>query len=281
MRVTRSVSQLRAELEPLRARGTVALVPTMGALHEGHLSLVRLARTRASSVVVSIFVNPLQFGPREDFQKYPRPLEDDLALLEKETAEIVFCPEAADFYPPHFSTRVVVGQVSEGQEGARRPGHFEGVATVVTKLFNCVRPDVAIFGRKDLQQLAVIRRLVEDLNFPVEIVAAPISREEDGLARSSRNVYLSAPERAKAGAFPRVLRAAVREISQGTPVDKVNDEARTQLEKEGFGVDYLETTDPETMRQTSAALPGTALVAAVRLGGVRLLDNILIGESGQ
>jgi len=274
--VTASVPELRSALAPRRPRGAVGFVPTMGALHEGHLSLVRIARREAASVVVSIFVNPLQFAPSEDLAKYPRTLDADLALLEREGVDAVFTPSAEEFYPPGFSTTIHVANVSEGEEGAARPGHFAGVATVVAKLFHVVGPDVAVFGRKDLQQAAVVRRLIDDLDFPIRLIVAPISREEDGLARSSRNVYLSADERRRAAEFPRTLFSAAERISGGEPVGAAEARARRELEEAGFEVDYAEVVDPATMRRTPEPRPGAALAAAVRLGKIRLLDNVLL-----
>jgi pantoate--beta-alanine ligase len=279
--VTASITELRSALAPLRARGRVGFVPTMGALHEGHLSLVRIAKAEAASVVVSIFVNPLQFAPTEDLAKYPRPLETDLALLEREGVDAVFTPAAAEFYPPEFSTTIHVADVSEGEEGAARPGHFVGVATVVAKLFHVVGPDLAVFGRKDLQQAAVVRRMIDDLDFPIRLVVAPISREEDGLARSSRNVYLTADERRKAGGFPRALFSAAGRIAAGEAVGAEEERARRELEEAGFEVDYVEVVDPATMRRTTAPGPGAALAAAVRLGKIRLLDNVLLEGQGR
>jgi pantoate--beta-alanine ligase len=276
MIVTGSVAELRSALASRRAAGPVGFVPTMGALHEGHLSLVRRAREEASTVVVSIFVNPLQFSPSEDFAKYPRTLESDLALLEREGVDAVFTPNAADFYPPGFATAVTVSGVSEGEEGAVRPGHFTGVATVVTKLFHVVSPDIAVFGRKDLQQASVVRRLIEDLDFPVRLVVAPISREEDGLARSSRNVYLSSEERRRAAALPRTLFSAAERIRAGEPVAAAEERGRRELEAAGLSVDYAEVVDPATMRRVAEPVPGAALAAAVRLGKIRLLDNVLL-----
>lgn len=276
MIVTASAAELRAALAPRRAAGPVGFVPTMGALHEGHLSLVRRAREEAATVVVSIFVNPLQFGPSEDYAKYPRTLDSDLALLAGEGVDAVFTPNASDFYPPGFGTSVTVSGVSEGEEGAVRPGHFTGVATVVTKLFHVVSPDFAVFGRKDLQQAAVVRKLIEDLDFPVRLVVAPISREEDGLARSSRNVYLSPEERRRAGAFPRTLFSAAGRIRAGEAVGAAEERSRRELEDAGFAVDYAEVVDPATMRRVAEPVPGAALAAAVRLGKIRLLDNVLL-----
>jgi pantoate--beta-alanine ligase len=248
----------------------------MGALHEGHLSLVRVAREQAKTVVVSIFVNPLQFSPSEDLAKYPRTLDADLELLARENVDAVFTPAASDFYPPGFSTSVTVGAVSEGGEGAVRPGHFAGVATVVAKLFNVVGPDVAVFGRKDLQQAAVVARMIADLDFPIRLVVAPISREEDALARSSRNVYLTAEERKRAAAFPRALFSAARRVGEGEPIPAVESEVRKDLESAGFSVDYAEVVDPVTMRHVDRPDGGAALAAAVRIGKIRLLDNVLI-----
>jgi len=279
MLVTASIPELRSALAARRALGPVAFVPTMGALHEGHLSLVRIARTEAATVVVSIFVNPLQFAPTEDLAKYPRTPEKDLELLRGENVDAVFCPVASEFYPPEFSTSITVAGVSEGEEGAVRPGHFAGVATVVAKLFHVVGPDVAVFGRKDLQQAAVVARMIEDLDFPVRLVVAPISREDDGLARSSRNVYLTAPERKKAAAFPRALFSAARRVAEGEPVPAVEAGVRQELETEGFSVDYAEVVDPATMQRVSRPVAGAAFAAAVRVGKIRLLDNVVIGSS--
>ena len=251
----------------------------MGALHEGHLSLVRLARRLAKTTVVSIFVNPLQFAPGEDFEKYPRAYERDRALLEGEGADLVFAPRAEELYPEGFSTSISVSGVSERLEGAARPGHFAGVATVVAKLFLSVEPQVAVFGRKDLQQCAVVRRMIDDLDFPIRLVVAPISREADGLARSSRNVYLSGDERARAAEFPRRLFEAAGRIRRGEASMLVESELRDGLEAAGFGVDYAELVDPISMQRLSEKRPGAVVVAAVRLGKVRLLDNVSVEES--
>jgi pantoate--beta-alanine ligase len=252
----------------------------MGALHEGHLSLVRQARAQAPATVVSIFVNPLQFAAGEDYEKYPRAYGRDLELLEAEGADVVFAPPAEELYPEGFSTSIAVSRVSERLEGAVRPGHFAGVATVVAKLFHAVEPAAAIFGRKDLQQCAVVRRMIEDLDFPVRLVVAPISREPDGLARSSRNVYLSADERRRAAEFPRALFERAARISAGESPRRAESEVRERLEAAGFAVDYAELVDPVSMDHLAENAPGAALVSAVRLGKVRLLDNVLIeGEA--
>lgn len=276
MIVTASIRELRSALASRRALGPVGFVPTMGALHDGHLSLVRRAREEAATVVVSIFVNPLQFSPSEDLSTYPRTLEADLDLLRREGVDAVFAPDAAEFYPPGFATAVTVSGVSEGEEGAVRPGHFTGVATVVAKLFHVVAPDVAVFGRKDLQQAAVVRKMIEDLDFPIRLIVAPISREDDGLARSSRNVHLSREERRLAAALPRVLFSAAERIAAGEPVADAEARSRRELEEAGFAVDYAEVVDPSTMRRVAGPVEGAALAAAVRLGKIRLLDNVLL-----
>ncbi|HEY3202039.1 MAG TPA: pantoate--beta-alanine ligase [Thermoanaerobaculia bacterium] len=273
------------ELQPLRrlvgeARRSgklVSFVPTMGALHEGHLSLVRLARREGGMTVVSIFVNPLQFSPAEDLARYPRREEEDTRRLEGEEVDVLYLPDAASFYPPDFSTFVEVGGVSEGGEGSQRPGHFRGVATVVAKLFLQVLPDVAVFGRKDLQQLAVIRRMVRDLDFPVRLVVGETVREEDGLALSSRNAYLSPEERRRAADLSRTLLAARRRAMHGeVGASRLEEQARQQLETDGFHVDYVEAVDGETMRRVERVGPGVALAAAVRLGKKRLIDNVFL-----
>ena len=249
----------------------------MGALHEGHLSLVRLAKSESGFVVVSIFVNPLQFAPGEDFARYPRREEEDTAALANDGADLVYVPVAADLYPSDFSTAVEVGGVSEGGEAAMRPGHFRGVATVVAKLFHRVDPDVAVFGRKDLQQVAVVRRMIRDLDFPIRLVVGDTFREADGLAMSSRNAYLSPGDRRLAAALPRALfgardAAARGERDAGAIVSRV----RTELEAGGLAVDYVEVVDPETMTAVTQAAAGTAVAAAVRIGSTRLIDNVLL-----
>jgi pantoate--beta-alanine ligase len=251
----------------------------MGALHEGHFSLVRLARKSCGFTVVSIFVNPLQFSPGEDFERYPRREADDAAILETAGADVLYIPDAKELYPPDFSTAIEVGGVSEGQEGGARPGHFRGVATVVAKLFLRVQPDAAFFGRKDLQQVAVIRRMTRDLDFPIRIEVGPTVREPDGLALSSRNAYLSVDERRKASGLPRALFAARSRAAAGTAeARELERETREELERAGLAVDYVEVVDPETMHRMDRAAAGTALAAAVRVGKARLIDNVLIPE---
>jgi pantoate--beta-alanine ligase len=278
MRTMRALSELRQAVGRARAAGEpIAFVPTMGALHAGHLSLVRLAKRHAPFVVVSIFVNPLQFGPNEDFSRYPRREADDEALLSKEGIDVLYMPEPARFYPAGFSTRVEVGAVAEGGEGAQRPGHFAGVATVVARLFLHVLPDVAIFGRKDLQQVAVIRRMIGDLGFPIELVVGDTVREPDGLALSSRNAYLSPEERRRAADLSRALFAArARAEHGGRDARLLEVDVLRQLEAAGLAVDYVEAVDAETMTRVSEVRPGVALAAAVRLGKTRLLDNVFL-----
>ena len=269
--VRRAVGRARSAGEP------VAFVPTMGALHEGHLSLVRLARRHAPFVVASIFVNPLQFGANEDFGRYPRREADDAAQLAKEGIDVLYLPEPARFYPPDFSTRVEVGGVAEGGEGAQRPGHFSGVATVVARLFLQVLPDVAVFGRKDLQQVAVVRRMIRDLDFPIRLVVGETVRERDGLALSSRNAYLSPEERKRAVDLSRSLLAARARAFHGErDARSLEVDVLRQLEAAGLSVDYVEAVDAETMARAPEVRPGVALAAAVRLGKTRLLDNVFL-----
>jgi pantoate--beta-alanine ligase len=276
MKVVRDATKLRDLVRDARASGaTVSFVPTMGALHEGHLSLVRLARRECPYVVVSIFVNPLQFAPGEDLARYPRRERDDLAALEREGVDVAYLPEAGDLYPAGFSTAVEVGGVSEGGEGAVRPGHFRGVATVVAKLFLQVAPDVAVFGQKDLQQLAVVRRMIRDLDFPIRLVVGETVREPDGLAMSSRNAYLSTEERRLAAALPRALAEARDEVRRGErDAARLTEAVRRRLTESGLAVDYVDLVDPETMSPVRDAASGSTLAAAVRVGKTRLIDNV-------
>ena len=278
MRTVRDVVELRDLVRAARDRGkTVGFVPTMGALHEGHFSLVRLARGETGLVVVSIFVNPLQFAPGEDLARYPRREAQDAAELEREGVDVVYLPEPASMYPPGFSTAIDVAGVSEGGEGAARPGHLRGVATVVSKLFLQVAPDVAVFGRKDLQQVAVVRRMIRDLDFPIRLVVGETVREPDGLALSSRNAYLSEEDRRIAAAFPRTLFAARDAAGRGErEASLLAGRVRRELEAAGLTVDYVDVVDPATMEPVANALSGTALAAAVRVGKTRLIDNVLI-----
>ncbi len=254
----------------------IALVPTMGALHQGHLSLVELARREADRVIVSIFVNPKQFGPKEDFSAYPRDEAGDQAKLKQAGADVIYAPEAKEIYPDGFDTKVHVGGVSDVLCDASRPGHIDGVATVVTKLLMQAQPDVVLFGEKDWQQLVAIRQLVRDLDIPVKIAAAPIVREDDGLALSSRNAYLSPKEREVAPLLHAILAEAARAISEGRPVDTVLKIGESTLANSGFRVDYFELRDAETLIPQKA-LDGPARVfAAVHLGKTRLIDNLPI-----
>ncbi|MXO60347.1 pantoate--beta-alanine ligase [Altererythrobacter salegens] len=277
-----ALNSLREAVDRLRERGPVALVPTMGALHEGHLALVREAKSRAASVVVSIFVNPTQFGVGEDLDAYPRQLAEDSRLLEVESVDLMWAPPVSEVYPDGFATTVSVAGVSEGLCGASRPGHFEGVATVVAKLFNQVRPDLAVFGEKDWQQLAVIRRMARDLDLTLPraeaIYGLATVREADGLALSSRNRYLSAEDRARAAALPQAMREAIAAIEAGSAVAPTLAALEAHLLQAGFAsVDYAELADADSLALLSelGERPARLLVAA-RIGGTRLIDNMAV-----
>jgi pantoate--beta-alanine ligase len=283
MELWREPEAFRRACDAARARGErVGLVPTMGALHAGHLALVEEARRRADFVAVTVFVNPTQFGPNEDFARYPRDLERDAALCERAGASAVFAPPVDAMYPPGDETRVRVGPTAAPLCGAHRPGHFEGVATVVTKLLALTGPSVAVFGRKDYQQLAVIRRVVRDLFLPIEVVGLRTVREPDGLALSSRNAYLKPETRAAARAIPEALTAACEAFTEGErDVETLAGMVRAGVELVATSVDYVEVADPETLAPLSAGdrAGDRALVAlAVRLGGARLIDNVVLGE---
>lgn len=278
MLTARTIEETRAAIAGARMRGaTIGFVPTMGFLHEGHLSLVRTAREAgANFIVVSIFVNPKQFGPNEDFEKYPRDEKRDSELLEGENVDLLFLPPVEVMYPPGSQTTVSVGGVSKPLEGARRPGHFDGVATVVLKLFDIVQADVAAFGQKDAQQCAVIDRMVRDLDVPVRLIFGETIREHDGLAMSSRNSYLAPAERAKAPALHRALRAGEDAIRHG-----IHDVAALEslmrkmaMETEGVEVDYLAVVDPLTFEAPADFRREILLAGAVRIGKTRLIDNI-------
>jgi pantoate--beta-alanine ligase len=278
MRIVRDVPTLREAVAQARiAARPVAFVPTMGALHEGHLSLVRLARGERGLTVASIFINPLQFAPGEDLSRYPRREKEDAALLEREGVDVLYLPTEASLYPPDFSTIVEVAGVTEGGEGAVRPGHFRGVATVVLKLFLRVLPDVAVFGRKDLQQAAVVRRMIRDLDLPIRLVVGEVVRETDGLAMSSRNAYLSPDERRRAPDLARTLMAArARAIPGARDARRLEEDTLRQLESARFQIDYVEAVDALTMRRSPEVRPGVCLAAAVRLGATRLIDNVYL-----
>ena len=268
MKVCRTISELREARSELEGR--VGFVPTMGALHEGHLSLVDLARTHAEAAVSSVFVNPTQFNDPSDFEKYPRTLDDDLAMLEGRGVSLVFAPEAAELYPTHVADVTVdVPALTMRLEGEHRPGHFAGVCRVVLKLFNIVQPDVAVFGRKDFQQLQVLRAMTQGLDLPIEIVAGPTLREGDSLAMSSRNARLTAEDRRKALAISRSLHAA---IDSRQSLRELERDVRHRLDAAGLRVDYVEAVDAATLRPADAR--PAVLAAAAYAGEVRLIDNV-------
>jgi pantoate--beta-alanine ligase len=278
MQIIREMSDLDAALRPWRETGQrIALVPTMGALHAGHMALIEAAREEADRVVASIFVNPLQFGPGEDLDRYPRQEAEDAALLEHQGCDLLWVPTAEQLYPPSFATTVSVAGVSERWDGASRPGHFDGVATVVAKLFTSVRPDMAFFGEKDFQQLAVIRRMEADLGLGISVRAVPTVRDADGLALSSRNAYLSADERDRALALPRALEEARQAILGGEPVEAVLAPARQQLSDAGFSrIDYFALVDSATLEPVEKPAGEMRLIAAAVIGTTRLIDNIRV-----
>lgn len=288
-----TVARTRAELAAARATlpGTVALVPTMGALHEGHRALLRRAGQVADATVVSIFVNPLQFAPTEDLDRYPRTFDADLAMCADEGVQLVFAPARAQMYPREPLVRIAAGPIGHRFEGASRPGHFDGVLTVVAKLFALVHPDIAVFGGKDAQQVALVRRMVADLDLPVRIEAVPIIRDDDGLALSSRNAYLSVPQRQAALALPRALRAAEDAQVNGAPLADIVEAARAVLvEADAVTIDYVDLVDPESFASLNpesfaslnpaagnAGGPAEALlVIAARVGSTRLIDNTVM-----
>jgi pantoate--beta-alanine ligase len=280
MQTITSVSEMQTRAENLRAKGqSVALVPTMGALHEGHVSLIRLAAARADTVVVSIFVNPAQFGPSEDFSRYPRDLDADLKKCEAAGASVVFAPTVEEIYPKGYSTYLTEESVAKPLEGLSRPAHFRGVTTVVAKLLNIVRPAVAVFGQKDAQQVAVIRKMARDLHFPVDIVTAPTLRDPDGLAMSSRNRYLTAAQRADALSLSRALRRAQEMVAAGERrVDRLVAEATHLLaQHRRVRVIYAAVVDRDTMEAVREAQPGQSLLAlAAWVDEVRLIDNAIL-----
>jgi pantoate--beta-alanine ligase len=293
MKICSTIAKVRAACGAARASGhRLGLVPTMGALHEGHLSLVRAAKAQCDTVVVSIFVNPKQFSPTEDLSKYPRQLDRDRELLEKEGVDILFAPDVEEIYPPdrasdgealdRDSTWVWVEGLSERLDGRSRPGHFRGVTTIVAKLFHILEPDAAFFGQKDAAQLAIIRRMVRDLNFPIEIVAGPIVREPDGLAMSSRNVYLNREEHARA----LVLRRALEEVESKFKDGERNAARLISAAKEVFAaqpdvvVDNCEIVDPYTLKPVEQVLRQTLVAVAAYVGTTRLIDNLIL-DAGQ
>jgi pantoate--beta-alanine ligase len=274
----RDLPTLRAAVDALKSDGKpLVLAPTMGALHDGHMALVEEARRHGRHVVVSIFVNPRQFGPNEDLDAYPRREAKDAQMLAAAGVDILWMPPVDVMYPAGYATNIGVSGVSEGLDGAARPGHFDGVSTVVAKLFNQVRPDVAIFGEKDYQQLAVIRRMVIDLNLAIDIVGMPTQRAEDGLALSSRNAYLSEEERKAALALPRALGEAKRQIEKGEAVEGALAKAIATLATHGFDpIDYVSLCDAATLAPMTALDRPARLLGAARLGKTRLIDNIAV-----
>ncbi|WP_296222562.1 pantoate--beta-alanine ligase [uncultured Sphingomonas sp.] len=277
MQTVRDLNELRAAIAAFRAEGArIALVPTMGALHAGHIALIDAAKRAGTKVVASIFVNPTQFGPNEDLARYPRREAADSRMLVEAGCDLLWLPTVETMYPDGFASTVSVAGVSETLDGASRPGHFDGVATVVTKLFNQVSPDAAFFGEKDYQQLQVIRRMVSDLDFTIDIVGVPTQRDDDGLALSSRNIYLDEEERAKAVALPRALGVAARAIARGIPAEEAAAEAQTSLVAAGFTVDYVTLVDAETLAANPGADRPRRLLATARMGQTRLIDNIAV-----
>ena len=278
MQIIRDTQALAASLKALKAGGkSLAFVPTMGALHAGHVQLVTEATKRADAVAASIFVNPLQFGAGEDLDRYPRQEEADAAMLEAAGCDLLWLPTAEQIYPEGFATSVRVAGISERWEGEARPGHFDGVATVVAKLLVAVAPDLALFGEKDFQQLAVIRRMVADLGLPVEILGVPTVRDADGLALSSRNAYLSAEHRQLALVLPRALENARDRVISGEPVGRVLAEAKQSLVDAGFlKIDYFALVDSASLEPLSEPAGDMRLIAAATIGGTRLIDNVRV-----
>jgi len=279
MEVIKSISEMKNLVKDWKRRGlSIGFVPTMGYLHEGHLALVRRVKELSDRVLVSIFVNPIQFAPGEDYQRYPRDLERDKALLEKEGVDVLFSPKAQEMYPPGFQTYVEVKELSSGLCGRYRAGHFIGVATVVLKLFNIVQPDIAAFGEKDYQQLKVIQRMVQDLNLDVKIISHPTVREEDGLAMSSRNTYLSPEERKSAIALYKALNLAEELINQGERrVATLKEKLKEFIESYPYTkFQYIEFVHPETLKEVERVDEPTLLALAVFVGKARLIDNKII-----
>lgn len=279
MRIIRSASAMRAYSGALHREGVcLGFVPTMGALHEGHRALIRTARLRCDAVIVSIFVNPTQFGPHEDFLRYPRQLKQDAAMCREEDVDVLFAPSQEGMYRPGFQTGVAVPRVSQRWEGAHRPTHFGGVATVVTKLLNIVRPDTAFFGQKDYQQVVVVRQLAADLNVGTTIVQCPTVREPDGLAMSSRNVYLTSAQRRAAPILYEALRAGERAIREGTTdATRIRRRMLMKLAAEPLvQMEYVSVCDPDSLEPLTRIAGTVVLLGAIRLGPVRLIDNLLV-----
>lgn len=284
MKTIKDIKEMQARAEEFRRAGQkIALVPTMGALHEGHLSLMDYGREKADILVVSIFVNPIQFGPKEDFEKYPRDLEGDRKMIEKRGVDIIFSPDVRDFYPQAFQTYVTVDQVTQNLCGASRPGHFRGVTTVVCKLFHMVKPHLAIFGQKDYQQVCAIQQMVEDLNMDVEVIGRPTVREPDGLAMSSRNVYLSPEERVSARSLSRALKEAQTLFQKGErKTDVLLNHVLTFVQQHtDIKIDYVKICHPKTLEEITAIEEKGVLALAVWCGATRLIDNCLLEDNGK
>ncbi len=282
MKIIKDISMMQRFCLDARARGdTIAFVPTMGYLHDGHRTLLQVGRTKGDILVLSIFVNPAQFGPKEDYASYPRGLERDLKIAEEAGTDIVFTPEPSAVYPPGYQTYVEVTELTKGLCGAHRPGHFKGVATVVLKLFNIVVPHTAILGKKDFQQFVTIKSLVEDLNLPIKIVGVETVREADGLAMSSRNAYLSPPERKAASSIPRALEAAAEAVSCGAASGEIIKKVKKIIEKEPQAViEYISICDPEGLKELDYIEKNAQILIAVRIGKARLIDNCLLTANG-
>jgi pantoate--beta-alanine ligase len=279
MNICKTIAQVRAAHDAFRqGRKTLGLVPTMGALHDGHLSLVRAAKAQCDAVAVSIFVNPTQFGPNEDFSKYPRTFERDCALLDKERVDLLFAPSVEEMYPQNAVTYVTVERLSEKLDGRSRPGHFRGVTTVVAKLFHIIEPDKAFFGQKDAAQAAIIRRMVRDLNIPVEIVVCPIVREPDGLAMSSRNAYLDPQQRKSALVLRRALLAIEQLFNQGerSPEKLIVAGKKIFSAEPSIRLDYLEIVDPDSLDPVSEISRPALVAVAAYVGQTRLIDNVVL-----
>jgi pantoate--beta-alanine ligase len=280
VQIIERIEPLRAALgEPRRGGKGIALVPTMGALHEGHLALIDRARENAATVVMSLFVNPLQFGPNEDFARYPRDRDRDARLAEARGVDIVFAPQPYELYPEGRAITVEPGALASRWDGASRPGHFTGVLTVVAKLFNIVQPDVAVFGQKDIQQATMIRAMVRDLDFPVRLIVAPTVREQDGVALSSRNAYLSEEDRSRARALSRAIFAMRDSFDAGERATAVLESLGTSVvaAESTVALEYLAVMDPQTLETVPVAAAGNIIAIAARVGTTRLIDNVILG----
>ncbi len=275
MKIIKDTKKLKEAISTLKKEGkTITFVPTMGALHEGHISLVKQAKKISDVVIVSIFVNPTQFGPNEDFSRYPRQEEKDGEMLGKAKADILFMPSVDDMYPKGDTKKIEVKGLNKIMCVAFRPGHFDGVATIVNKLLSVVKPDIAIFGEKDWQQLAIVKKMTRDLKIPVKIIGGKTVREKDGLAMSSRNAYLSAEERKIAPELYKTLRGTAARIKQGDPVNEALDWARKHIKEAGFRLDYLELRNEETLEELKSFHKSARLFVAAHLGKTRLIDNM-------